>query len=140
MYIVFLIQKKLINTMKKYITIFGFFALFLVGTQFAGAQEQVKKSPEAIAKQKTYQLHELVNLTGDQQGDIFRLFVDSEQNLQALDAKGGDAVSVQKNKNQILEYVDQKLNVILTPEQYRAYTQSQIQESANKASNVKKKD
>ena len=128
--------------MKKYITIFGFFALFLVGTQFASAQEQMKKtkvSVEATAKQKTYQLHEMVNLTGDQQGDIFRLFVDAEQNLQALDAKGGDAAAIQKNKDQVLEYVDQKLNVILTPEQYKTYSQSQKQTTADKV-DVKKKN
>jgi len=130
--------------MKRYITIFGFFALFLVGSQFAGAQEKIERapkvSPEVTAKQKTYQLHELVNLTGDQQKDVFNLYVGAEQNLQALDARGGDAASIQNNKNEVLEYVDQKLSSILTPEQFRAYTQAQIQATANKASAVKKKN
>ena len=120
--------------MKKYITILGFFALFLMGSQFVSAQEQ---SPEAIAKQKTYELHELVNLTGSQQGDVFKLLVDAEQNLQALNAQTADARAIQNRKDEVLNFVDQKLSVILTPEQYRTYQQSLQRE---KSAGIKKKD
>ena len=130
--------------MKRYITIFGFFALFLMGSQFVSAQEQIKKSPrvapEVTAKQKTYELHQLVDLTGEQQGQVFKLLVDAEQNLEAINVQGGDATTIQSTKNEVLNYVNQKLSVILTPEQYKTYQQSLQQESANKSASIKKKD
>ena len=123
--------------MKRYITIFGFFALFLVGSQFAGAQEQTKKSPrvapEVTAKQKTYEMHEMLALSGEQQSQVFKLLVDAEQNLQAINSNGGDTAAIQDRKNEVLKYVDVKLSSILTPEQYKTYQQSlERQASAKK--------
>ena len=129
--------------MKKYITILGFFTLFLFGSQIASGQEgRSTISVEAAAKKKTHELHELVELTGTQQGDVFKLLLDAEQNLEAINQQGGDEASVQKRRREFLNHVDKKLSVILTPEQFRIYKQSLEQQNANKvgtAASVSKK-
>ena len=75
------------KVMKKYFTLFSVLAMFFVGIQMSNAQERsTTQTPEVIAKTKTHQMHELVNLTGEQQSSIFKLLVDSETNLAALNS------------------------------------------------------
>lgn len=109
--------------MKKYISLFSFIALFFVGMQFSAAQD-AKQSPEAIAKQKTYELHELVTLSGDQQSAIYKVLLDAEQNSSAIKTENEDVMTVQKTKGAILENVNSRIKAILTPEQFQIYIKS----------------
>ena len=120
--------------MKKYISLFSFIALFFVGIQQSNAQDSgktmVKKErPETIAKQQTYELNNLLELTGEQQGAIFKVLVDAEHNKAALDGLSNDNIaSAQKRKASISEFVQVKMKQILTPEQYERYTTTMLEE------------
>ncbi|HLV40550.1 hypothetical protein [Xanthomarina sp.] len=110
--------------MKKYFTFLSFIALFFIGLQSSSAQTNEKQSPEAMAKEKTHQLHQLVNLTGGQQSAIYRVLVDAEQNTGALNKM--DATD--KLRQDGLKTVDQNtlesFKRILTPEQFELYQES----------------
>ncbi|TYA54609.1 hypothetical protein [Formosa maritima] len=111
--------------MKKYISLLSFIALFFIGMEYSSAQHAEKQqSPEAIAKQQTYQLHQLVNLTGDQQGAIFKALVDAQQNRQELDKKDATDKLKQEGTITVDERVDESFKKILTPEQYKTYQAS----------------
>tara|TARA_R100001377_G_C3190619_1_gene110413 strand:- start:11 stop:361 length:351 start_codon:yes stop_codon:yes gene_type:complete len=111
--------------MKKYISLFSFIALFFVGMQFSTAQSsQRQQNPEAIAKQKTYQLHELVNLTGDQQGEIFKVLVDAEQNMGELLKKDISDKFRQEGIKTLNLRVEEGFKKILTPSQFDLYENS----------------
>ncbi len=111
--------------MKKYISLFSFVALFFVGMQFASAQtSERQQSPEAIAKQKTYELHQLVSLTGDQQGDIFKVLVDAEQNMGELKKKDVSDKFRQEGIRTVDKRVQEGFKKILTSGQYATYLKS----------------
>lgn len=111
--------------MKKYISLFSFIALFFVGMQFSSAQTSEKQqSPEAIAKQKTYELHELVTLTGEQQSGIFKVLVDAEQNMGELKKKDISDKFRQEGIKTLNERVREGFKNILTTEQYSSYLNS----------------
>jgi transcription elongation factor len=113
--------------MKKYVSLLSFVALFFIGMQFSSAQTaQRQESPEAIAKQKTYELHELVNLSGEQQGAIFKVLVDAEQNLSVLNQKDTSDKFRQEGIKTINMRVAEGYKKILTPEQYAIYEESLI--------------
>jgi Spy/CpxP family protein refolding chaperone len=114
--------------MKKYITILSFIVCFIASAQFTNAQEQTKKkafTPEVTAKQKTHEIHQLVELNGEQQKSIFYLLVDAENNMDAIENSGADVNAIQARKKEVMKYVDDKIKTILTPEQYSTYSQSQ---------------
>ncbi|WP_103051522.1 hypothetical protein [Hanstruepera neustonica] len=109
--------------MKKYITLFSVIALFFVGMQNSVAQEK-KQRPEEIAKIKTHDLHQLVDLTGEQQGEIFKVFVDAESNMSAISSQGQNIQASQKTKSAVLENTNTRIKAILNPEQYAIYLKS----------------
>ena len=109
--------------MKRYITLFSIIALFFVGMQNSNAQEK-KQSPEAIAKQKTQEIHELVGLTGDQQREIFKLLVDAESNLSAIGSTSQNIESSQKTRAAVMDNTNTRIKAILNPEQYAIYMRS----------------
>ncbi len=109
--------------MKKYITLFSVIALFFIGMQNSVAQNK-QQTPEAIAKLKTYELHKLVNLSGKQQGEVFKVLVDAESNMSAVDSKGQNIQSSQKTKAAILDNTNTRIKAILNPEQYAIYLKS----------------
>lgn len=117
--------------MKKYITLFSVIALFFVGIQQSVAQDR-QQSPEAIAKHKTHDLHKLVNLTGEQQGEVFKVLVDAESNMSALQAQGKNIESTQKTKAAILDNTNNRIKAILNPEQYAIYLKSLEKEKVKK--------
>lgn len=118
--------------MKKYISLFSFIALFFVGMQFSSAQaSERQQSAEAIAKQKTYELHQLVTLTGDQQGDIFKVLVDAEQNMGELKKKDVSDNFRQEGIKTIDLRVKEGFKKILNTEQYNTYITS-LEEKAKK--------
>lgn len=109
--------------MKKYITLFGFMAFFFVGSQFISAQNSNER-PEAIAKEQTHTIHKLVELTGEQQGKVFKVLVDAENNLSGLN-ETNQGIKVQNEaKAAIAKNTDMKLKAILTPEQYAIYSKN----------------
>ncbi|MGY0393172.1 hypothetical protein ACW5R3_11525 [Bizionia sp. KMM 8389] len=111
--------------MKKYISLFSFIALFFVGMQFSSAQSADRQqSAEARAKQKTYQIHELVTLTGEQQSDVYKVLVDAEQNLGELNKRELTDSFRQDGILTINERVEKSLKNILTPTQYETYESS----------------
>jgi len=125
--------------MKKYISLFSFIALFFVGIQQSSAQDKSerKEYPEAIAKKKTYEMHQLVELSGEQQGSVYKVLVDAEQNIAALNESGSDIVTIQKSKAAIYDLVDSRLRDILSPDQLRTYMAS-MEKTAVKTTEKKK--
>ena len=112
--------------MKKYISLLSFVAIFFVGMHQSQAQDARARelaSPEGMAKQQTHQLHEIANLSGDQQSGVFKVFVDLNQNLNALEGNN-DITAVQRTKATLMENAKGKLKTILNPEQYAIYLKS----------------
>jgi len=112
--------------MKKYISLLSLIAIFFVGMQQTQAQDaraQELASPEGLAKQQTHQLHQMVELSGDQQRGVFKVLVDLNQNLNALEGND-DITAVQRTKATLVENANGKLKSILNPEQYNAYLKS----------------
>lgn len=121
--------------MKKYFTLFSVLAMFFVGTQMSNAQERTRtQTPEVIAKTKTHQMHELVNLTGEQQSSIFKLLVDSETNLAALNSSAMNLQSTQSARSEILNATDGRIKTILTREQYEVYMKYRETQSMSRKS------
>jgi len=120
--------------MKKYISLFSFIALFFVGIQQSSAQDKSisKESPEAIAKKKTYEMNNLLVLTGEQQGSVYKVLVDAENNIAALNESESNITTIQKNKAVIYDLVNSRLKGILTPEQLRTYMASTEKTMENK--------
>lgn len=110
--------------MKKYITLFSIIALFFFGMQSSVAQDAHKQRPEAIAKQQTYELHKLVSLTGDQQGEVFKVLVEEQTNLSGIEENTKSIATAQEAKVAVLEKTNMRLKSILTPEQYKIYQES----------------
>ena len=120
--------------MKKFISLFSFIAIFFVGIQQSQAQDSNRtveaEMPEAIAKKQTHELHQLTELTGDQQRSVYKAFVDYEANMKAL--KGDDITFVQKTKATLMETLKLRLKSILSPEQYQMYLESIEKEKPKK--------
>jgi len=110
--------------MKKYITLFSVIALFFFGMHVSVAQNAKNQRPEAIAKQKTYELHKIVDLTGEQQSQVFKVLVEEETNMTGIEKNAKDIATVQEAKAGILENTEKRLKTILTPDQYKIYLQS----------------
>lgn len=72
--------------MKKLFTLCLFTMALFLGTQNISAQDYTK-SPEAIAKEKTYKLSQEFGLDGNQQRLIWRAFLEREKAKQDI-AKG----------------------------------------------------
>lgn len=112
--------------MKKYISLLSLIAIFFVGMQQMQAQDSrvvEAEFPEAIAKKQLHELHNTVELTGDQQMAAYKVLVDLEQNYKGLEGNN-DIATVQKAKSALLETANAKLKVILTEEQFQVYLRS----------------
>lgn len=104
--------------MKKIITL-GFFAIALFfSTQSIYAQERV----EDVAKLQVAKLSEAVQLTGEQQRTLFRVFVAKESGY-AKQIKGKDLnnADVAKAKTTIDTNFEKELKAVLTAEQFKKY-------------------
>ncbi|WP_250434618.1 hypothetical protein [Hanstruepera flava] len=110
--------------MKKYITLFSIVALFFMGLQSSVAQDAQRQRPEAIAKQQTYDIHKLVTLTGDQQGEVFKVLVEQQTSLSGIEENTKSIATAQEAKLAVLENTNKRLKAILTPEQYKIYQES----------------
>ncbi|MCX7548719.1 hypothetical protein OS188_12220 [Xanthomarina sp. F1114] len=112
--------------MKKYLSFLSFIALFFIGLQFSSAQTDARQSqsPEAIAKEKTHELHQLVNLTGGQQSAIFKVLVDAEQNMGELNKRDVTDNLKQEGSITVRKNTEEAFKRILTPEQFNIYMES----------------
>lgn len=109
--------------MKKLITLCFFTMALFLGTQSMTAQE-VHKSPEAVAKEKTHKLSQEVGLTGDQQRSIWRVFLAREQAKLEV-ARGTLSDTEIKNINEKVDasfYLSMEEN--LSEEQYAKFKQT----------------
>jgi len=113
--------------MKKYFSLLSFIAIFFIGMQISLAQEADRQdNPEVVAKQKTYELHQLLKLTGKQQGAMFDVLVDAEKNIIELNKnKVSESVEHERMKA-INEKVQANFKKILTPEQFQMYQASLV--------------
>lgn len=114
--------------MKKILTLFSVIALFFAGTQFSSAQAK-KQKPEHIAKIKTHKIHEVVELSGDQQREIFNLYVDAETNLAALNLSNMNLEGVQNARAEIINATKARIKTILNREQYTTYQEYLLEEN-----------
>lgn len=83
--------------MKKLLTLCLFTMALFLGTQSISAQDYAK-SPEAIAKEKTYKLTQEFGLDGNQQRLIWRAFLSREKAKQEI-ANGSFSEEEIKNIN-----------------------------------------
>ena len=119
--------------MKKYITILGCLTFFFIGMNSSNAQEVNSKQSEAAmkqsiidhdsAKKQTFDLHQLVNLSGDQVSKVHDMFLDLDKRQSQISTKSDDGVI----KEQIIKLESLKnenLKEILTNDQYGIYLKS----------------
>ena len=137
--------------MKKYITLLSFILCFAVSnaqqrsndnnssatlsTQNDNTIKQANikgSSPEVTAKLRTHQLSEQFGLNGNQQGKIFDMLVDAENNLKVIEESSLNVTQKQERKREVYNYINSQMESILTPEQYRAYFSSLNQGNANR--------
>ena len=137
--------------MKKYITLLSFIVCFAVSNAQQRSndnnssatlsvqndntikQANIKgSSPEASAKLRTHQLSQQFGLNGDQQGKIFDMLVDAENNLKVIEESSLNVTQKQERKREVYNYINSQMESILTPEQYRAYFSSLNQGNANR--------
>ena len=106
--------------MKKLFFYFAFALFTFAVTQSATAQQK----PEVIAKQKVAQLSQELNLSGEQQRSLFRVYVLKESDY-AKQVNGKDLSNpeVAKAKKEIDAALDKGVKDVLTQEQYSKYTQ-----------------
>lgn len=106
--------------MKKLFTLCLFTMALFLGTQNVSAQNY-EKSPEAIAKEKTYKLSQEFGLDGNQQRLIWRAFLAREKAKQDI-AKG--TFSEEEIKNINVKVDDSFYNSMeenLNPQQYAKF-------------------
>jgi hypothetical protein len=110
--------------MKKYISLLSFIALFFVGIQQSQAQNTNRvveaEMPEAIAKKQTHTLHQMAELSGDQQRAVYKIFLDYQQNVSALN-ENSDITSANRAKSSLMDSVTAKLKSTLNEEQFQTY-------------------
>jgi len=96
------------------------FVLMLgMGTMNAQTLKENANSPEAVAKQKTAELSEALNLSGDQQRAVFRALVVKESNyskyVNGKDQKNAAVIAEKKKHDEVL---DVSMKKTLTDAQY----------------------
>lgn len=103
--------------MKKIITVLAFFAVTLLSTTSATAQETNSRSISKEAQAFTHKLVQEFNISKEQQKAVNSAFMYKQRKTKAINEKS--AKSAQKAIN--LEF-DTKLKTILTDVQYRKYS------------------
>ena len=123
--------------MKKYFTILGCLALFFIGTQASISQNLQKKQSEAAnkqdiidhdsAKKQTFDLHQIVNLDGDQVSKVHDLFLDLDKR-QRLVSSASDMKMKDKSLVEIETFKNEQLKKLLTEAQFDMYLKSMRKE------------
>ena len=110
--------------MKNLFKVIAIAAVFVLGMQNATAQSlsQDQDRPEVIAKQKTSDLNDALNLTGDQQRYIFRALTANEVNYRKhVNGKDANNPEVAANKKKFDDLLVKSMQKTLTAEQFKAW-------------------
>ncbi|GER57988.1 hypothetical protein [Patiriisocius marinus] len=110
--------------MKNIFKVIAVAAVFLLGMQNTTAQtlSQDQDRPEVIAKQKTSDLSDALNLTGDQQRYIFRALTAKEVNYRKhINGKDATNPEVIANKKKYDDLLVKSMKKTLTAEQFTAW-------------------
>jgi PBP1b-binding outer membrane lipoprotein LpoB len=108
------------DKMKKVISVLILFFAFTLSAQAQEAKQQVKKSPEELAKQDVFEITKAVDTNGNDQFfvDLNNLFIKKHTMLQA--ATSAD------EKEKISQIIDAKLKATLTPDQLRILSSTDL--------------
>lgn len=117
--------------MKSYLTLFGFIALFFVGFQTSIAQEDpqteaLKKQTildHQNAKDQTFALHRVVNLSGEQVSKVNEMFLTIEKKQRLID-ETVDKKDLKLKLDNLQAFKKDSLEEILTESQYSVYLKS----------------
>jgi len=107
--------------MKNLFKIVAVAAVLVFGIQNTTAQSlsQDQERPEVIAKNKTSQLNDALDLTGDQQRYIFRALTANEVNYRKhISGKDVSNPEIAAKKKKYDDALVQGMKKILTPDQY----------------------
>jgi len=97
-----------------------------IGTMNAQSLKQNENKPEVIAKKKTAELSEQLELTGDQQRAVFRALVAKESNYKKyVTGKDMNNAAVQADKKKFDGVLDAAMKKTLTAPQYEKWRQMQ---------------
>ena len=100
-----------------------FYFVFAVFTFAVSQPVQAQQKPEVIAKQKVAELSQELNLSGEQQRSLFRVYVlkesDYAKKVNGKDLSNPEVAAAKKNIDQTL---DKGVKRVLTDEQYTKYT------------------
>jgi len=110
--------------MKNLLTIVAFAFIMLLGVNSAGAQtlKQDADRPEVVAKQKTADLSETLNLNGDQQRSVFRAMVANEVNYRKhINGKDMNNAKVIADKKKFDDVLTTSMKKVLTADQYKKW-------------------
>ena len=106
--------------MKNLLKIVAFAFVMVLGVNTAEAQDVDR--PEVVAKQKTAELSEALNLNGDQQRSVFRALVAKEVNYRKhVNGKDMSDAKVIADKKKHDEVLTTSMKRILTDAQYKKW-------------------
>ena len=105
-----------------------FLIAILVGTAFSSAQPGTDRrnfDPEEMAKRQTAQLDEVLDLTGDQEKQVYGLMLETRTKMRELREKnrsgGGGFEGMREEFGKIREEENAKMKEILTEDQWAKY-------------------
>lgn len=104
--------------MKKILTLI----VFILAIGFTSQDAQAQQRPEETAKMKVAEISETLDLNGDQQRALFRVFVKKEA-AYSKQVAGQDLnnPSVTAAKKEIDATFEKELKAVLSPEQFKKY-------------------
>jgi periplasmic protein CpxP/Spy len=99
--------------------------IFTLATTLGMSQPRERNfDPEKLAKRQTEQIKETVDLTGDQEKQVYALNIESGKKMRALREKmqdGGRAEGMREMVEKIRKEQNEKMKKILTEEQWGKY-------------------
>lgn len=110
--------------MKNLIIMFAFSIVMMFGTPHSIAQSLTINNdrPEVIAKTKTANLSEKLQLSGDQQRTVFRALVAKEVNYKKhIDGKDISDIKVSNDKNKFDDALTASMKKTLTAAQFKQW-------------------
>ncbi|GEQ85532.1 hypothetical protein ULMS_10400 [Patiriisocius marinistellae] len=117
--------------MKNLFKVIAVAALFIFGAQNAQAQSLSTTQddrPEVVAKTKTSNLNDALQLTGDQQRAVFRAFTANEVSMRkSVSGKDMNNAEVKVKKTELDKTLNDAMKKTLTAEQYTKYLAMQKQ-------------
>ena len=101
---------------------FSFVMLLGMGTMNAQGLKQDQDRPEVIAKQRTSELSQALDLNGDQQRAVFRALVSKESNYKKhINGKSASDAAVIANKKKFDDVLNTAMKKTLTDAQYKKW-------------------